>query len=77
MKLTVLGAAGATGTPLVEQALAAGHRVTALVRSPAETDHHQSQPPCRRRRRNRPLGGLRGHEREATPSSASSAPKDR
>lgn len=34
MNLTVLGAAGATGTPLVEQALAAGHRVTALARSP-------------------------------------------
>jgi putative NADH-flavin reductase len=33
MKLTVLGAAGATGIPLVEQALAAGHTVTALVRS--------------------------------------------
>lgn len=33
MNLTVLGAAGATGIPLVEQALAAGHRVTALVRS--------------------------------------------
>lgn len=33
MNLTVLGAAGATGVPLLEQALAAGHRVTALVRS--------------------------------------------
>jgi putative NADH-flavin reductase len=33
MKLSVLGAAGATGIPLVEQALAAGHTVTALVRS--------------------------------------------
>lgn len=33
MNLSVLGAAGATGIPLVEQALAAGHRVTALVRS--------------------------------------------
>ena len=33
MKLTVLGAAGATGIALVEQALAAGHFVTALVRS--------------------------------------------
>jgi uncharacterized protein YbjT (DUF2867 family) len=33
MKLSVLGAAGATGIPLVEQALAAGHEVTALVRS--------------------------------------------
>ena len=33
MKLSVLGAAGATGIPLVEQALAGGHSVTALVRS--------------------------------------------
>jgi uncharacterized protein YbjT (DUF2867 family) len=33
MNLTVLGAAGATGVPLVEQALAHGHHVTALVRS--------------------------------------------
>ena len=32
MELIVLGAAGATGTPLVEQSLAAGHRVTALIR---------------------------------------------
>ena len=32
MELIVLGAAGATGLPLVEQALAAGHGVTALVR---------------------------------------------
>jgi uncharacterized protein YbjT (DUF2867 family) len=63
MKLSVLGAAGATGIPLVEQALAAGHRVTALVRSGPKTDDHQSQPPCCRRRRNRPRSGLRGHER--------------
>ena len=33
MKLTVLGAAGATGIQLVEQALAAGHLVSALARS--------------------------------------------
>jgi len=33
MNLTLLGAAGATGVPLVAQALAAGHHVTALVRS--------------------------------------------
>jgi putative NADH-flavin reductase len=33
MNLTLLGAAGATGVPLVEQALADGHPVTALVRS--------------------------------------------
>jgi putative NADH-flavin reductase len=35
MKLTILGATGATGTCLVEQALAAGHEVTAVVRDPA------------------------------------------
>jgi len=35
MKLTILGATGATGTRLVEQALAAGHEVTAVVRDPA------------------------------------------
>jgi uncharacterized protein YbjT (DUF2867 family) len=33
MNLTVLGATGATGVQLVEQAIAAGHRVTALARS--------------------------------------------
>ena len=33
MNLTVLGAAGATGVQLVEQAFAAGHQVTALARS--------------------------------------------
>jgi putative NADH-flavin reductase len=35
MKLTVFGATGGTGTTLVEQALAAGHDVTAVVRDPA------------------------------------------
>lgn len=35
MKLTVFGATGGTGTSLVEQALAAGHEVTAVVRDPA------------------------------------------
>jgi putative NADH-flavin reductase len=35
MKLTIFGATGATGTCLVEQALAAGHDVTAVVRDPA------------------------------------------
>jgi len=34
MKLVVLGATGGTGRLVVEQALAAGHSVTALVRSP-------------------------------------------
>ena len=35
MKLTILGATGATGTFLTSQALAAGHEVTAVVRDPA------------------------------------------
>src|SRR5260370_571369 len=35
MKLTILGASGATGTYLTSQALAAGHEVTAVVRDPA------------------------------------------
>src|SRR2546428_13683481 len=34
MKLSILGATGRTGRLVVEQALAAGHTVTALVRSP-------------------------------------------
>ena len=34
MNLVVLGATGGTGRQVVEQALAAGHSVTALVRSP-------------------------------------------
>lgn len=36
MKLTVFGATGRTGVPLVEQALAAGHDVTAFVRDRSE-----------------------------------------
>jgi putative NADH-flavin reductase len=35
MKLTIFGATGATGTSLVQQALAAGHEVTAVVRDPS------------------------------------------
>lgn len=35
MRLTIFGATGATGTQLVEQALAAGHDVVAVVRDPA------------------------------------------
>ena len=36
MKLLVLGATGATGLQIVQQALAQGHQVTALVRDPAK-----------------------------------------
>lgn len=35
MRLTIFGATGGTGRQLVEQALAAGHEVTAVVRDPA------------------------------------------
>jgi putative NADH-flavin reductase len=35
MRLTIFGATGGTGTCLAEQALAAGHEVTAVVRDPA------------------------------------------
>jgi putative NADH-flavin reductase len=35
MNLTILGATGSTGTILTNQALAAGHQVTAIVRDPA------------------------------------------
>ena len=34
MKVTILGATGATGACLADQALAAGHEVTAIVRDP-------------------------------------------
>jgi putative NADH-flavin reductase len=36
MKLVIFGATGRTGVHLVKQALAAGHSVTALVRTPAK-----------------------------------------
>ena len=36
MNLLVLGATGGTGQLVVSQALAAGHAVTALVRTPAK-----------------------------------------
>jgi putative NADH-flavin reductase len=35
MKLTIFGATGAAGTCLIEQAIAVGHDVTAVVRDPA------------------------------------------
>lgn len=38
MKIVVLGASGGTGTQVVEQAVAAGHDVTAVVRRPAAVD---------------------------------------
>ncbi len=43
MKLAIFGASGRTGRPLVEQALAAGHTVTALVRNPATFPYHHER----------------------------------
>lgn len=40
MRLTVLGATGLTGAQVVEQALAEGHSVTALVRNPDRVTRH-------------------------------------
>jgi putative NADH-flavin reductase len=42
MRLTIFGATGGTGTCLTEQALAAGHEVTAVVRDPARLTVRQS-----------------------------------
>jgi putative NADH-flavin reductase len=44
MELTIFGATGATGTCLTEQALAAGHQVTAVVRDPARLSVPESSP---------------------------------
>lgn len=44
MKITVFGATGRIGAAAVQQALDAGHQVTAVVRDPARlgVDHHPS-----------------------------------
>ena len=47
MKLVVLGATGGTGRLVVEQALAAGHTVTALVRSPEKLATATNRPNLR------------------------------
>jgi putative NADH-flavin reductase len=38
MRITVFGATGGTGRPLVEQALSAGHEVVAFARDPGDVD---------------------------------------
>ena len=43
MRLLILGATGPTGRNLLEQALAAGHEVTALVRNPARLTMTQAR----------------------------------
>ncbi len=43
MKLVIFGASGRTGKPLTEQALAAGHTVTALVRNRAKLGLEDAQ----------------------------------
>jgi len=46
MKITVFGATGRTGLPLVQQALDAGHEVVALVRNPAKMTIHHPKLTC-------------------------------
>ena len=41
MKIAVFGGTGRTGKHLIEQALAAGHQVTALARTPAKLPSHE------------------------------------
>ncbi|NDJ55114.1 MAG: SDR family oxidoreductase [Chloroflexi bacterium] len=43
MNVTIFGATGRTGRHLVEQALAAGHQVTAFARSPSKLDDLKAQ----------------------------------
>lgn len=43
MKLTIFGATGGTGAQVVQQALAAGHAVTVLVRDPAKVTSQHAQ----------------------------------
>jgi putative NADH-flavin reductase len=46
MRITIFGATGGTGTCLAEQALAAGHEVTAVVRDPARLTVRPPKPPA-------------------------------
>jgi putative NADH-flavin reductase len=46
MKIAVFGGSGRTGRHLVEQALAAGHEVVALVRNPARLDVSHQRLTC-------------------------------
>ncbi|WP_269085362.1 NAD(P)H-binding protein [Peribacillus muralis] len=49
MKITVIGATGATGRKVVERALELGHEVIAVARRPeAHHPHFTSQRPSRR-----------------------------
>ncbi len=43
MKLALLGASGLTGKLVVEQALDAGHHVTAIVRTPSKMNNIQHE----------------------------------
>jgi putative NADH-flavin reductase len=42
-KVLIIGATGGTGRSLVEQALTAGHAVTAFVRNPEKVGHHHER----------------------------------
>jgi uncharacterized protein YbjT (DUF2867 family) len=74
MNLVVLGASGRTGSLVVEQALAAGHTVTALVRSPEKLT---TGNPNLRVVTGQAPNTSHAHLRVPTPSSARSAAPDR
>ncbi|MEH2279560.1 MAG: SDR family NAD(P)-dependent oxidoreductase [Nostoc sp.] len=40
MKIFVVGATGGIGREVVEQPLAAGHKVTSVARTPSDVQHH-------------------------------------
>ncbi len=56
MKVLIIGATGPTGQQIVQQALAQGHEVTALVRNP---DQFEMQHDLRREYALEPKTGLR------------------
>jgi uncharacterized protein YbjT (DUF2867 family) len=64
-RLTIVAEAGGVGGQLLEQALVAGHRVTAVVRDPAALSRHLSAIAAARSRRPpvpaAPVGGGAGH----------------
>ena len=42
MRITVIGGTGGTGSQVIEQALDAGHQVTAVVRDPSRLPDRKS-----------------------------------
>jgi len=80
MKLTIVAATGGVGRELLEQAVAAGHDVTAVVRNPAKlsrqvqsvtADLSGPDPAACSRRSSEPMPCSPGLARTRTPTQAS------